>query len=237
MRFPSTRRSAVAAARSNDDGERRRGFDALVLAYWKPVYKFVRMKWSCSPEDAADFTQGFFTRALEKQFFRNYDSDKGSFRTFLRTCLDGFVANERKSAGRLKRGGDIGILSLDFVSAEGEFLEHPPAPGASPEECFHQEWARSLFALALDDLRALCDERGKERQFQMFERYDIDAEEQTSYTALAQEFGVPVTTVTNQLAWTRREFRRLLLERLRELTGGDDEYRADVKLLLGGGRR
>ena len=236
MGFPSTRRSVVFAARSDDESERRRGFDALVAAYWKPVYKFVRMKWSCSPEDAADCTQGFFTRALEKEFFRSYDSNKGSFRTFLRTCLDGYVANERKSAGRLKRGGDVRLVTLDFVSAEGELQEYPPAPGASAEECFHQEWARSLFALALDDLRALCEERGKQDQFRMFEHYDIDAEEQTSYAALAQEFGVPVTTVTNQLAWTRREFRRMLLERLRELTGGDDEYRADVKLLLGGGR-
>src|SRR5437588_660071 len=116
MKFPSTRLSAVLAARSDDHGERRRGFEALVAAYWKPVYKFVRIKWSCSPDDAEDLTQGFFTCAIEKRLFASYDAGKGSFRTYLRMCLDGYVANERKSASRLKRGGGEQLLSLDFAS-------------------------------------------------------------------------------------------------------------------------
>src|SRR5580704_10002810 len=231
MRFPSTRRSAVVAAGSLDAEERRRGFEALVGAYWKPVYKFVRMKWEYSAEDAADLTQGFFARAIEKDFFRGYDSGKGSFRTFLRTCLEGFVANERKSLSRLKRGGDSRMLSLDFASAEGELFEHPPAPGASPEELFQREWVRSLFTLALEDLRKDCEARGKQVPFQLFERYDLDAE--SSYAQLAEDFGLAVTAVTNHLAWSRREFRKRLLARLREITGGDEEYRSDAKVLLG----
>jgi len=235
MRFPTTRRSAVFAARSEDAGERRQGFEALVAAYWKPVYKFIRLKWGCSADDAEDLTQGFFARAIEKQFFSNYQGEKGSFRTYLRTCLEGYVSNERKAAARLKRGGEVQLLSLDFASAEGELLDHPPARGASPEDCFHREWVRSLFALALDDLRTLCESRGKQDQFRMFVRYDIEPEENASYATLSEELGLPVTTVTNHLAWARREFRRLLLERLREVTGGESDYRADAKLLLGGG--
>ncbi|HLX46303.1 MAG TPA: ECF-type sigma factor [Bryobacteraceae bacterium] len=231
MRFPSTRRSAVVAAGSLDAGERRRGWEALVGAYWKPVYKFVRIKWEYSAEDAADLTQGFFARAMEKDFFRAYDAARGSFRTFLRTCLEGFVANERKAGARLKRGGDVQMLSLDFVSAEGELFEHPPAAGSSPEELFQREWVRSLFAMALEDLKAECEAREKQIYFRLFERYDVDAG--SSYAELADEFQLPVTSVTNYLAWARREFRRLLLGRLREITGGDEEYRADAKALLG----
>lgn len=231
MRFPSTRRSAVVAAGSQDAGERRRGFGALVEAYWKPIYKLVRLQWQYSAEDAADLTQGFFARAMEKDFFRGYDPSKGSFRAFLRTCLEGFVVNERKSLSRLKRGGDARMLSLDFGSAEGELFEHPPAPGASPEELFQREWVRSLFSLALEDLRKDCESCGKQVPFQLFERYDLDAE--SSYAQLAEEFGLPVTAVTNHLAWSRREFRKRLLARLREITGGDEEYRADAKVLLG----
>jgi RNA polymerase sigma factor (sigma-70 family) len=217
MQFPSTRRSAVFAARSENSGVRRDGFEMLIEAYWKPVYKLIRIKWSCSSEDAADLTQGFFAAAMERDFFRSYDPEKGTFRTFLRTCLDGFIANQRKSAARLKRGGDVRM-----VSAETELREHPPAPGLNPEEFFHREWVRSVFALALDDLRRVCDAQGKEARFKMFERYEM--EDGASYADLARDFGLPVTTVTNQLAWARREFRRLLLERT--------EGPADVKLLL-----
>src|SRR5260370_37359851 len=130
MRFPTTRRSAVFAARSEDAGERRQGFEALVAAYWKPVYKFIRLKWGCSADHAEDLTPGFLARAIEKQLFSDYQREKGSFRTYLRTCLEGYVSNERKAAARLKRGGEVQLLSLDFASAEGELLDHPPAPGA-----------------------------------------------------------------------------------------------------------
>ena len=221
MRFPSTRRSAVLASQSSDAEERRQAFEALVDAYWKPVYKFVRMKWHCDADDAADYTQGFFARAIEKDFFRAYDPAKGSFRTFLRTCLDGFVANERKAASRWKRGGDATVLSLDFATAEGELREHPPSADASPEELFHREWVRSLFQLALDDLRELCETRGKRSEFEIFSRYDLD--DAGSYSVLAQEFAIPVTTVTNRLAWSRREFRRLLLDRLHSVDGRESE--------------
>ena len=164
----------MLASQSSDAEERRQAFEALVEAYWKPVYKFVRIKWRCDADDAADYTQGFFARAIEKDFFRSYDPSKGSFRTFLRVCLEGFVANEKKAASRSKRGGDTTVLSLDFSTPEGELRGHPPSPGASPEESFHREWVRSLFQLALDDLRELCEARGKRSEFEIFSRYDLD---------------------------------------------------------------
>jgi RNA polymerase sigma factor (sigma-70 family) len=221
MRFPSTRRSAVLASQSSDATERRAAFESLVDAYWKPVYKFVRLKYHCDADDAADYTQGFFARAIEKDFFRAYDPSKGTFRTFLRTCLEGYVANEKKAAARHKRGGENTLLSLDFATAEGELREHPPSLDASPEELFHQEWVRNLFALALADLRDLCETRGKQVEFEIFTRYDLD--EPTSYSALAAEFAIPVTTVTNRLSWSRREFRKLLLDRLHSVDGRESE--------------
>jgi hypothetical protein len=39
--------------------------------------------------------------------------------------------------------------------------------------------------------------------------------------------------VTNHLAWARREFRRVVLERLRELSGSDAEYRTEARELFG----
>jgi hypothetical protein len=78
-----------------------------------------------------------------------------------------------------------------------------------------------LFALALDDLREVCETRGKQIEFAILNRYDLD--EPTSYSALAAEFTIPVTTVTNRLAWARREFRKLLLDRLHSVDGREVE--------------
>ncbi len=232
MDFPTTRRSAIVAARSADAAERRQALGALVAAYWKPVYKLIRLEWGASGEDAQDLTQGFFTRAIEKGFFADYDPARASFRTFLRTCLSGFVANEKKSAQRLKRGGETELLSLDFEGAEGELRQHEAPDGMTMEEFFRREWVRSLFGLALEGLREECEAQGKLVHFQIFERYDLD-QTGASYEELAAEFGLSTSSVTNYLAFARRAFRRIVLEKLRETTGDEREFRSEARLLLG----
>ena len=163
--FPQTRRSLLVAVQSEEPEERRRAFETLVSAYWKPVYKYIRIRWRTPNEDAKDQTQEFFTRALEKGTFGRYDPAKAGFRTYLRRCLDGFLANEYKASQRLKRGGGELFLSLDFATAEGE-LRHQEIPdGVDLDEFFHQEWVRSLFELAVAALKTWSEDRGKTVHF------------------------------------------------------------------------
>lgn len=234
--FPATRYSVVVAAGSGDPDARRAAFASLVDAYWKPVYKYVRLKWQSAPEEAEDLTQAFFARAFEKDFFAGYDASRARFRTFLRTCLDGFIANERKAAQRIKRGGGVQVVSLDFETAEGELRRHDVAVSADMEEFFDREWARGIFSTAVDRLRHHYAERQRERYFQVFERYDLDEPEagvRMTYADLGRELGIGATDVTNYLAAARRQFRAFVLDRLRELTGTDEEFRAEAKRLLG----
>jgi DNA-directed RNA polymerase specialized sigma24 family protein len=235
-RFPITRLSAIVAAGSSNQAERSRAFEVIVSAYWMPVYKYIRIKWNRSTEDAQDLTQGFFTAAIEKTFFARYDPSKAKFRTFLRTCLDGYVANEHKAAGRLKRGGGASILPLDFESAERELKVSPPLASNAMDDYFDREWVRSVFGLAVETLRAEMQAAGKESHFLLFQRYVLDepdAANKVSYKDLAAEFNLPVTSVTNYLAGARREFRRIVLDKLRELTATDDEFRREARMLLG----
>ena len=235
-RFPPTQRSAVLRTRDPDPEVRSLAFGALVEGYWKPIYKYLRIKWRASNEEAKDLTQGFFTRAMEKGYFAKYDPTKASFRTYLRTCLDGFVANERKSASRIKRAGELKIVSLDFALVEGELKRHEPSDTADVEAFFHQEWVRGLFGSAVDRLRERCESRGKLRQFELFERYDLQAPsqgERLSYADLAREYDLPTTQVTNYLAYVRRQFRDIVLDTLREMTGSEEEFRSEARDLLG----
>src|SRR5438067_8039181 len=71
--FPTTRYSIVTASASDNADVRRPAFDALVTAYWKPVFKYARVKWHATPDEAADLTQAFFLRAFEKDFFGAFD--------------------------------------------------------------------------------------------------------------------------------------------------------------------
>ena len=242
--FPATRHSVIAGIASTDHETRRVAFDALVSAYWRPVYKYVRLKWRRDRDDAADLTQEFFARAFEKGSLGRFDADRARFRTFLRVCLDGFVANEQKAAGRIKRGGAISFVPLDFAAAESELAaaSDPLAarnggvvPAADDEALFRQEWVRALFSDAVAALCEMCDATGKQKQFAVFERYDLDddAIARPTYAQLGTELGIPVTQVTNYLAFARRELRRLVLARLRELCATDNEFRLEARELLG----
>src|SRR5216683_2423563 len=119
-KFPPTRWSVIDAARSNDPAEQARALDTLFAAYWKPVYKYVRLKWNRPAEDAQDLTQGFFAELLERDLLAKYAPEKSRLRTYLRLCVDSFVMNEDKATRRQKRGGNVLHVALDFTAAEGE---------------------------------------------------------------------------------------------------------------------
>jgi RNA polymerase sigma factor (sigma-70 family) len=236
MPFPATRHSLVAAIRSERSDVRRSAFDMLVTAYWKPVFKYVRLKWHASPDDAADLTQGFFLRAFEKEFFEGFDPSRARFRTYLRTCLDGFVSNTRKADARLKRGGGVTLIPIDFDEAERELRHQAVSAIDDFDAYFHREWLRSLFVSAAERLQAACVERGRASRFSVFEQYDLAGEdgERPTYAELARRVGLSATDVTNELAAARREFRRLVLEVLREQCATDEEFEAESRSLSGG---
>jgi len=237
-RFPLTRRSVIEAARSIDREERERALEALCAAYWKPVYKYVRWRWNWAANDAQDLTQGFFAELFERELLDKFDPKKSRLRTYLRVCVDSFVMNEDKWGRRQKRGGNILNVALDFAAAEEELgaTTIDPAKIVSPEsleEFFEKEWVRSLFALAVEDLRQLCEQRERTRTFRLFEAYDLEGDEKSSYDQLSKDYGISVPDVTNALAWARREFRRIALDRLRELCGSEEEFHREARAAFG----
>jgi RNA polymerase sigma factor (sigma-70 family) len=237
-RFPPTRRSVIEAVRSIDAEEREGALEALCAAYWKPVYKYVRWRWNRPADQAQDLTQGFFAEILERELLEKFDPGKSRLRTYLRVCVDSFVINDDKAGRRQKRGGTVTHVALDFAAAEEELgtTAIDPAKIVSPEsleEFFEKEWVRSLFALAVEDLRKLCDDRDRTRTFRLFEAYDLDGNGKGSYELLSKDYGISVSDVTNALAWARREFRRIALERLRELCGSEEEFHREARAAFG----
>jgi RNA polymerase sigma factor (sigma-70 family) len=235
--FPATRYAVILAASSPDPQARKQALDALITVYWKPIYTYIRRTRGMDNEEAKDLTQAFFTRALEKGFFQRYDPAKARFRTYLRMCVDGFLANERKSAGCRKRGGDRKFLSLDFESAEGQCCGQRISQPMDPDLLLHREWVRSVFSLAVDELRRQCVASNRSVHLALFQRYDLegpDRAHQPTYAQLAEEFSLTVSQVTNYLAWARQGFRKLVLDRIRATTGSDEEFRMEAQRLLGG---
>ena len=105
---------------------------------------------------------------------------RARFRTYLRTCLDGFVANARKADARLKRGGGVTLIPIDFGEAERELRHQAATPIDDFDAYFHREWLRSLFACAAERLRDACAARGRADRFAVFEQYDLAPDDERS---------------------------------------------------------
>jgi RNA polymerase sigma factor (sigma-70 family) len=237
-RFPPTRRSVIEAVASTDAEDRERALESLCAAYWKPIYKYIRLRWQRPADEAEDLTQGFFVKLLERELLEKFDLKKGRLRTYLRMCVDSFVSNEDKAGRRQKRGGGIPHVALDFAAAEDELGNTVMDPSKIPspeslEEFFEKEWLRSLFSLAIEELHQYCAARDRDRTFRLFEAYDLGDRDKISYDQLAKEYAISVSDVTNALAWARREFRRIALELLRELCGSEEEFQREARAAFG----
>jgi RNA polymerase sigma factor (sigma-70 family) len=218
--FPSTQLSLLEAACSNASLPND-ALERVSALYWKPVYRFIRVKFRKNNEDAKDLTQSFFATALQRDFFARFDPAKASFRTYLRMAVERFAATEHAAANRQKRGGGIEFAPVDDQAATTE----------SPEDIFEREWQRQLFALSLDDLRTHCEASGKHLQFEIFEAYDLADGDRPSYSGLAARYGVAETAVTNHLAWARRMLRGFVTGRLRGVTAGERDLRDELRRL------
>src|SRR6185436_14106069 len=102
-------------------------------------------------DDAADLTQSFFARVVQKKTFAGVEPGVARFRSFLLTALKHFMINEWQSANRLKRGGGRQILSLDEKA--DDLYRAEPSHNSTPDKLFEKRWALSVVETALAKLR------------------------------------------------------------------------------------
>ena len=234
-KFPLTRHSIIAAVQGGDPAEKSRALETITAAYWKPIYKHLRLRWELNSADAQDLTQEFFARLIEKDFLASYHAGKGRLRTFLRTCADRLFLKQSRDAHRLKRGGDTLPTELDFETAEQELAHSSRSKADSLEQYFEREWLRSLFVLALERLQRKYKLAHKTIHFALFEAYDLTEDEgrKLTYAHLAEQFHLSSSDVTNYLACARRDFRQCVLDQLRDMTASEEEFQSEARNLLG----
>lgn len=227
--FPRTTAGLVGGLAPGFDPEDRPRFEELCRRYWKPVYAYLRITAARTNEDAKDLTQSFFAWLLERDVLSRYREARGRFRTFLIAVLKGFLADHRKSEGRLKRGGGTSIIRFD---AEDRSLDRLPAdPRTSqPEAFFDQMWFMSVLSNAVERVR----ERADPLAFRVFEARDLNGgAEPPSYAEVAARLGIRETQVRDLLAVMRRELREEVRAEIARQTRGPEDLEGELDAFLG----
>ena len=147
------------------------------------------------------------------------------------------AGHAHEAAARLKRGGGVTTVPLDFTTAEGEVREIALAADVDLDAWFHHEFVRALFERAVEALGADYHARGRDDHLALFEVYDmadVRDQERPSYKALADARGWAVHDVTNRLAATSNDFRAHVLRLLRDACASDDEFEREARAMFGG---
>ena len=228
--FPPTNWSVVQAASKDDSPAAQDALERLCRAYWYPLYAYVRRRGYKS-DDAQDLTQSFFARLLQKDYLKLADRQRGRFRTFLRTALERFLADEWDRAHRLKRGGGQTAISFDALDAEERYrLE--PAVEFDAARMYDRRWATTLLERTLARLETEQAETQHSRTFNELKRFLIGETQESSYAEVASRLGMTITAVRMAVSRLRRRYRELLLEELGQTVRDSSEIREECRALM-----
>lgn len=226
--FSTTLWSVVVAA-GNDDQGGRDALAQLCAAYWYPLYAFVRCRgWN--GDDAADLTQAFFARLLERRDIADADRAKGRFRSFLLAALSHFLADERDRRSAIKRGGGVSIISIDAERAAERWAAEP-ACGDTPERAFERAWAIETVDRARARLEAEYALAGEASVFAALQDGLVRGGPRT-HAERAAALGKREGAVRVALHRLRRRWRDVLYDEVRSTTRNSAEADAEIAALF-----
>ena len=229
-RFATTHWSVIVGAGDSASPEVDASLEKLCRIYWPAIYAYVRRQGR-SRSEAADLTQSYFARFLQKQFLKDVDRSKGKFRSFLLKSLNHFLADEWRRDHAQKRGGFQVALSLDTDDWEKNF-GHELKSDITPEKLFERRWALTLFEEAMSRLRGELVVSGKEREFDLLKEFLGQSSTDGSYSNAAAKLGLSENTVAVRVYRLRRRYAQLVREEVASTVVKTDEIDAELNHLL-----
>src|SRR5207248_7299302 len=185
--FTTTHWSVVLDAQG-ESPEAQEALEKLCRVYWRPIYGFVRRE-GVRPEEAKDLTQGFFALILERKDFQSVRQEKGRLRSFLLASLKHFMANERRDAAAIKRGGGQTLIPLDGIASD-DSDEFYRSDMLSADLLYDRRWAFTVLDRVLARLR---EESQRSANAALLERLNTllsDEPERPSQAEIGREFGM-----------------------------------------------
>ena len=230
QRFASTHWSVVLAAQGPESPDAAEALERLCRTYWGALYAYARRRGH-SPADAADLTQAFFARFLEKQFLKDVDRRKGKFRSFLLKALNHFLADEWRHAHAEKREGAHAMISINAEEWETRY-GHELASDLTPEKLFERRWALALFDQALAQLRDESVRAGNGRQFELLKDFLSSPTGEGAYATAAAELGLSPATIAVQVHRLRRRYGELVRNEVAQTVVNPAEVEGELRHLL-----
>jgi DNA-directed RNA polymerase specialized sigma24 family protein len=227
--FATTHWSVVLEAQGESPAAQE-ALENLCRTYWRPIYGFVRRE-GAKPDEAKDITQGFFALILERKDFQSVRQEKGRLRSFLLASLKHFMANERRDAAAIKRGGGQALLPLDGIELY-DVSELDRGDMLSPDLLYDRRWAFTVLHRVFARLR---DESQRSLNPPLLQRLNTllsDEPERPSQADIAREFGMTENAVKQAFHRLRQRYRQLLHEEVANTVATPAEIEDELRHLI-----
>jgi RNA polymerase sigma factor (sigma-70 family) len=226
--FTTTHWSVVLEAQGESPGAHE-ALENLCRSYWRPIYSFARREGT-NPEEAKDITQGFFALILERKDFQSVRQEKGRLRSFLLASLKHFMANERREAATIKRGGGQTLIPLDEVEFydSGEFDRET----LSADLLYDRRWAFTVLDRVFARLREESQKSLNPPLLQRLNSLLSDEPERPSQAEIAREFGMTENAVKQAFHRLRQRYRQVLREEVAHTVATPAEIEDELHHLI-----
>jgi RNA polymerase sigma factor (sigma-70 family) len=228
--FPMTRWSLIAGARADESAVVHAALAQLCEHYWHPIYAFLRRSGH-HQQDAEDLTQSFFASLLGREVFARVNSEGGKLRTYLLASLKNHLANERRAAGRQKRGGGAVAIPIDSEESERR-IEKELVDEMTPERAFDRAWVLTLLNKVLASLEREYLDAGKNNIFQALRLQLVERGEGSNHADVAARLGMSEGAVRVAAHRLRSRYREMLVQEVAETVDGVDAVGAELEFLV-----
>jgi DNA-directed RNA polymerase specialized sigma24 family protein len=227
--FTTTHWSVVLKAQGESPAAQE-ALEDLCRTYWRPIFGFVRRE-GAKPEEAKDITQGFFALILERKDFSSVRREKGRLRSFLLASLKHFMANERRDAATLKRGGGRTLLPIDEVESY-EASDFDRGDPVSPDLLYDRRWAFTVLDRVFTRLRRESQGSPNAPLLERLNTLLSDEPDRPSQAEIAREFGMTENAVKQAFHRLRQRYRQLLREEVAHTVATPAEIEAELRHLI-----
>lgn len=228
-RMPTTRWSLVARA-AGEEGSRREALGLLCGLYWRPLYAFVR-RTGHSPEDAAELTQEFLARIIERGDVERTSAERGRFRSYLLAALRHFLANHWRELRTQKRDPGAPLVAIEVGSAE-EGYGCEPVELDDPEKLYLRRFAMECVRHALEELEQECRRAGKGELFGRLAPALLGELPSGDQARLASELGMSSGALKVATHRLRRRFQEHVRAQVADTVADDADVEDELRALL-----
>jgi RNA polymerase sigma-70 factor (ECF subfamily) len=215
-----------------DEPEARAALSDLCEIYWTPVHRFL-LREGRGDDDCRELTQEFFSQLLAKNAISLADPGKGRFRSYLLGALKHFLANDRRDAGRKKRGGDAAIESIvagDSDTSPGMQVEDPD--GTATDAWFDRHWALAVMERGLNSVRESFEISGKGPQFEILKPWLMGDGEGLDQSQAAAELGMTNGAIKVAIHRLRQKFGGAIRQEIADTVDTEEEIAGELRYLI-----